>query len=197
VHRERQRHPRPERLPRRPIDRLEDLVIWALITLGLLVAVFAVAVTARRYEAGLQRVAVETRERTLVQAVLVEPTRQLLVTEDRTRVVQQVPTLAPVRYTAPDGTTHEANALVAGRHPAGASVPVWVDRAGAIAAAPVRPVDAVTIAAVEGLGLLILGALALVVTWAVIRDGIIRLNAVRWAREWEQVEPVWSGRSTT
>ena len=75
-------------------------------------------------------------------------------------------------------------------------MPVWVDRAGAIAAAPVRPVDAVTIAAVEGLGLLILGALALVVTWAVIRDGIIRLNAVRWAREWEQVEPVWSGRST-
>jgi len=196
VHRERQRHPRPERLPRRPIDRLEDLIIWALITLGLLVAVFAVTVTARRYEAGLQRVAVETRERTLVQAVLVEPTRQMLVTDDRTRVVQQVPTLVPVRYTAPDATPHEANAWVTGRRPAGASVPVWVDGAGAIAAAPTRPVDAVTSAAAEGVGLLILGALALVVTWAVIRDGIIRFNAVRWAREWEQVEPVWSGRST-
>ena len=90
----------------------------------------------------------------------------------------------------------QGGASVTGRLPAGASVPVWVDGAGAIVAAPVRPVDAVTVAATEGLGLLILGALALVVTWAVIRDGIIRFNAVRWAREWEQVEPVWSGRST-
>ena len=83
-----------------------------------------------------------------------------------------------------------------GRLPAGASVPVWVDGAGAIVAAPTRPVDAVMSAATGGLGLLILGGLTLVVTWAVIRDGIIRFNAVRWAREWEQVEPVWSGRST-
>jgi hypothetical protein len=196
VRRERQRHPRPDRLRRRPTDRIEDLVIWALITFGLLTAAFAVAVAAHRYEAGMQRVAVEARERTLVQAVLAEPTRQLFVTDDQSRVVRQVPMLVPVRYTAPDGTARAAEAPVTGRYPAGASVRVWVDRAGAIAAEPIRPVDAVTSAAAGGLGLLIVGALAIGCIWVVIHHGILRINAARWAREWEQVEPMWSGRST-
>jgi hypothetical protein len=64
MHRERQRHPRPERLLRRPIDRIEDLVLWMLIALGLLTVVLAATVGARRYGDGMHRVDIETRERT-------------------------------------------------------------------------------------------------------------------------------------
>jgi hypothetical protein len=44
---ERQHNIRRDRLPRRPIDRIEDLVIWMLITFGLLTAVLSATVAAR------------------------------------------------------------------------------------------------------------------------------------------------------
>jgi hypothetical protein len=195
MHRERQRHPRRERLLRRPVDRIEDLVLWILIALGLLTVVLAATVGARRYGEGMHRVDTETGARTQVQAVLLEPAQQLLVADDPTRAVRQIPIPVPVRYTAPDGTAHQANALVVGRHSAGATESVWVDRSGAITDAPARSVDAVTSAVVGGVGVLVIGLLALAFTWATVHARILRLNAARWGRDWEQVEPQWSGRA--
>jgi hypothetical protein len=73
--RERQRHAHPDRLPRRPVDRIEDLVIWMLITLGLLTAVLAATVAARRYGEEMHRVELETRERSQVQRCSSNPHR--------------------------------------------------------------------------------------------------------------------------
>jgi len=195
MHRERQRHPRPERLLRRPIDRIEDLVLWMLIALGLLTVVLAATVGARRYGEGMQRVDTETRERTQVQAVLLEPARHLLVADDPARAVRRIPTPVPVRYTAPDGTAHQANALMLGRRSAGATEQIWVDRSGTITDAPARSVDAVTSAVIGGVGVLVMGLLALTFTWAAVHARILRLSAARWGRDWERVEPQWSGRA--
>jgi hypothetical protein len=196
MHGERQRHSRPDRLPRRPVDRIEDVVIWVLISLALLTVVLAATVAARRYGEVMHRVDIEARERTQVQAVLLEPTRQLLVTDDRTRVVREVPSRAPVTYTAPDGTERRAEVLVAGRRPAGATVPVWMDRSGQTTGAPARGPDAVRDAASGAVGVLVVGAVVLGGVWAGVRRGIDRVVMARWEREWEQVEPQWSGRST-
>ena len=193
--RERQRHADLDRLRRRPVDRIEDLVIWVLIALGLLTAVLAATVAARRYDEGMHRVDLETRERTQVQAVLLEPVPQLLVTHDRTRAVRLVPASVPVRYTAPDGTERRATAWVKGRQLAGAVVPLWLDRYGAITRAPARGADAVRSAAIGAGSVLSMGALVLGSIGAGVRTATQRVTMARWEREWEDVEPLWSGRA--
>jgi hypothetical protein len=193
--RERQRHARPHRLPRRPIDRIEDLVLWMLITLGLLTAVLAATVASRRYDEGMHRVDLETRERTQVEAVLLDTAPQLLVVDDRGRAVRVVPVSVAVSYTAPDGTERRAVTQVAGRRDAGAVVPVWVNREGEIISAPVRGIDAVRSAALAAGLVLAVGAAVLVGIWAGVRLAVQRFTMLRWAQEWEQVEPQWSGRA--
>lgn len=192
--RERQRRANRDRLPRRWVDRIEDLVIWLLITLGLLTAVLAATVAARRYVEGMHRVGLETRGRTQVQAVLLEPAPQLLVADDRTRAVRLVPASVPVRYTAPDGTERRAIASVKGRQLAGAVVPLWVDRYGAITGAPAGGIDAVRSAALGAGGVLCVGVVVLGGIGAGVRTVARRCTMTRWEREWEDVEPLWSGR---
>ena len=107
---ERHRQSRPERLQRRSIDTIEDLVTWMLITLALLTAVLAATVAARRYGEWMHRAEIETRERTQVQAVLLEPAPQLFAVDGQGRAVRLLPTPVPVRYTASDGTEQLAQA---------------------------------------------------------------------------------------
>jgi hypothetical protein len=102
----------------------------------------------------MHRVDLDTRERSQVQAVLLEPAPQLLVVDDRTRAVRLVPVSVPVRYTDADGTERRATASVKGRQLAGATVPIWVDQYGTIAGAPARRIDAVRSAAMGAVGVL-------------------------------------------
>ena len=144
---ERHRQSRPERLQRRSIDTIEDLVTWTLITLALLTAVLAATVAARRYGEWMHRAEIETRERTQVQAVLLQPAPQLFAVDSQGRAVRLLPAPVPVRYTAPDGTEQQAQAHVMGPRPAGATVPMWLDRSGELTGAPTSGIDAVRHAA--------------------------------------------------
>ena len=192
---ERHRQSRPERLQRRSIDTIEDLVTWMLITLALLTAVLAATVAARRYGEWMQRAEIETRERTQVQAVLLEPAPQLFAVDSQGRAVRLLPAPVPIRYTAPDGTQQLAQAHVMGPRPAGVTVPMWLDRSGELTGAPTSGVDAVRHAAAGGLGVLAIGAAVLVCSGAAFRSELQRITMARWEREWAQVEPRWSGRT--
>jgi hypothetical protein len=194
MHDERQRQVRPRRL-RRATDRVEDLVAWMLITLALFTAVVAATRAHRLYVAGMHRVDVETHERAQLQAVLLEPARDAIEVDDRGRGVRRVPVSVPVRYAALDGTEHRADAQVLGPLPAGAPVPIWVDRSGSITRAPLRGLDVVGSAATGAGGVLAVGAVVLGGLWLGVRWVVLRLNTARWAREWRQVEPQWSGRT--
>jgi len=101
----------------------------------------------------------------------------------------------PARYTAPDGTERRVDAPVLGPLPAGTTVSIWVDRYGAITSPPARSADTVASAAVSGGGVLAGGGVVIGGIWMGVRAGLLRLNTARWAREWEQVEPQWSGRT--
>jgi hypothetical protein len=195
VHDERQRRSRPARPARRATDRVEDLVAWTLTTLALLTAMAAVMLAVRLYGAGMHRVDVENRERAEVQAVLLESAPYALDVNEHGRAVRRLPVPVPVRYTAPDGIERQADAPVLGPVPAGASVSIWVDRSGTIADAPARSVDAVGGAAAGGGGVLAIAGAVLGGIWTAVRAGLLRINAARWGREWEQVEPRWSGRT--
>ena len=192
---ERHRQSRPERLQRRSIDTIEDLVTWTLITLALLTAVLAATVAARRYGEWMHRAEIETRERTQVQAVLLEPAPQLFAVDSQGRAVRLLPAPVPVRYTAPDGTEQLAQAHVLGPRPAGVTVPIWLDRSGELTSAPTRGIDAVRHAAAGGLGVLAIGAAVLVCSGAAFRSELQRITMARWEREWARVEPRWSGRT--
>ena len=150
MHDERQRHSRPARLPRRATDRVEDLVAWMLITLALLTAVVAATLALRLYGAGMSRADVETRERTQLQAVLLEQAPYALDVNEHGRAVRRLPVPVPARYTTPDGTERRADAPVLGPLPAGTTVSIWVDRSGTITSAPARSADAVASAAASG-----------------------------------------------
>lgn len=191
---ERHRQSRPERLQRRSIDTIEELVTWALITLALLTAVLAATVAARRYGEWMHRAEIETRERTQVQAVLLEPAPQLFAVDSQGRAVRLLPAPVPIRYTAPDGTQQLAQAHVMGPRPAGVTVPMWLDRSGELTGAPTSGVDAVRHAAAGGLGVLAIGAAVLVCSGAAFRSELQRITMARWEREWARVEPRWSGR---
>jgi hypothetical protein len=195
MHDERQRHSRPDRSLRRSVDRVEDVVAWMLITVALLGVVAAAMATVRSYGDGMRRVAVETRERTQVQAVLLEPAAYAHQVDDKGRAVKLRTVAVPARYTSPDGVERRGDARVQGPLPAGAAVPVWVDRSGMIVSAPVNGADVVADAAMDSVGLLALGAVVLGGIWAGVRAAVLRFNTVRWGREWEQVEPRWSGRT--
>ena len=192
---ERHRQSRPERLQRRSIDTIEDLVTWMLIALALLTAVLAATVAARRYGEWMHRAEIETRERTQVQAVLLEPAPQLFAVDSQGRAVRLLPAPVPVRYTAPDGTEQLAQAHVMGPRPAGVTVPMWLDRSGELTGAPTSGIDAVRHAAAGGLGVLAIGAAVLVCSGAAFRSELQRITMARWEREWARVEPRWSGRT--
>jgi hypothetical protein len=188
-----QRHSHPQRLPRRATDRIEDVVAWLLTTLGLLVAVLAVTTGARLYGEAAHRIDLETQERTQVQAVLLEPAPTGAVLGDKEREARPMPVFVPARYTAPDGTERVTDARVQEPLPAGAVVPIWVDRSGKLTAAPGRATNAVATAATGAAGVLIVGGFVLGGLWAGVRGAILRVNLARWEREWAQVEPRWRG----
>jgi len=195
MHDERQRHWRPDRSLRRSVDRVEDVIAWMLITVALLGVVVAAMTLVRSYGAGMHRVDVETRERTQVQAVLLEPAAYALQVDDKGRAVKVRTVAVPARYTSPDGVERQGDAQVQGPLPAGAAVPVWVDRSGVIVRAPVNGVDVVAEVAMDGIGLLAVGGVVLGGIWIRVRAATLRFNTARWEREWEQVEPRWSGRT--
>ena len=192
---ERHRQSRPERLQRRSIDTIEDLVTWMLIALALLTAVLAATVAARRYAEWMHRAEIETRERTQVQAVLLQPAPQLFAVDSQGRAVRLLPAPVPVRYTAPDGTEQLAQAHVMGPRPAGVTVPMWLDRSGELTGAPTSGIDAVRHAAAGALGVMAIGAAVLVCAGAAFRSELQRITMARWEREWARVEPQWSGRT--
>jgi hypothetical protein len=195
MHGEQQRHSRPDRLPRRPVDRIEDLVAWMLVALALLAVAIAAVTAARVHGEAMHRVEAETRERIQVQAVLLEPASYALQVDDRGRAVKLRSVIVPARYTAPDGIERQADAQVVGPLPAGAAVPVWVDRSGAIVRAPTSSGDAMVRAATSALGVLAAGGVILGGIWIGVHGAALRLSTARWGREWEQVEPQWSGRT--
>jgi hypothetical protein len=144
----------------------------------------------------MHRAEIETQERTQVQAVLLEPAPQLFAVDDGGRAVRLLPTPVPVRYTTPDGAEQQAQAQVVGPRPAGAILPMWLDRSGGLTSAPTRGIDAVRHAAAGALGVLAIGAAVLVCVGAAFRSELQRIAMDRWEREWEQVEPRWSGRTS-
>jgi hypothetical protein len=167
---------------------------WILTATGLLACVVALVVGAQVYGDGAARARAEAVERTPVQAVVLEQPRTSVAAYAGIRSPRAVRLSVAVRYRAPNGVERDGAARVSGTPVPGTSVPIWVDRDGAVATAPTSHSVAVQAAVLSACTLGGIALLLLVGLWQLVCSGISRLNAVAWERDWARVEPMWTGR---
>ncbi|MEV8596028.1 hypothetical protein [Streptomyces sp. NPDC052012] len=176
---------------RRRSDVIEAWLLLATFVLALLAAVFAGLLGARAVDASLDERRAQTRA---VPAVLTKDAADALpapVSEEGAGHVW-----APVRWTAPDGTSRTGRAKTEPGEKAGSPVTVWTDRTGRLVTKPPEGAEArfqivmagVTVAVASG-GLLLCGG-------GVVRVRMRRRRLDRWEAEWRQVEPMWRKRMT-
>jgi hypothetical protein len=177
-----------KRLRRRCTDRLEDAAAWVLTALGMFVLLLSVLVGVRTGAEAAEHARVSEHERVRVEAEVLH--EAAVPDQDSDADLDWV----SVRYIDGAGRVHEAEVPATGPPSAGTTVPMWVDRAGRPAAAPPGALEAVVLGAVVGLGIAAAGGLLLIGAWMGLRRAVGARNATAWAREWETVEPEWSGR---
>ncbi|MEU9997509.1 hypothetical protein [Streptomyces sp. NPDC050848] len=102
--------------------------------------------------------------------------------------------VAPAVWEQPEHVPRSGNIHVPPATPQGRTVTIWVDDAGV----PVRPPGSAADRALTSLSGGMAAAGAVGVTGAavvfLVRRGTDGHRLAAWEREWEQVEPVWSGR---
>ncbi|HEX4251813.1 MAG TPA: hypothetical protein VH008_28395 [Pseudonocardia sp.] len=162
-----------------------------LASLSLLGAAMALMVGLQVHGSLMERAALESTSRTPVRAVLLQDAPVVPDADDQqTGPVVQV----PVRWIDTDGTVRFDDATITGLPRAGDTVQVWADKSHHLVPAPTNPDDA-TAAGIVAAGItLFLSVAALMVAWCGVRHFTFTRNYARWAREWAEVEPLWSGR---
>ena len=179
------------RIPKRGTDWLEDAAAWVLSSLSLLGVAIALMVGLQVHGSLMERAALESTARTPVRAVLLADAPVVPDADDQqTGPIVQV----PVRWVDTDGTVRTDEASVNGLPRTGDTVQVWADRSHHLVPPPTNPDDA-TAAGIVAAGItLFLSIAGLMVAWVGVRHFTFTRNYVRWAREWAEVEPLWSGR---
>jgi hypothetical protein len=185
-----QSHRRGDAFRPRRSDRAEQVLWWAAAVLTLAGILFSVAAGMAVHADGVSRSARESATRTPVDAVLLEET----VPAGSARSGLRTTTRVPVRWIGPDRVEHTATALVPGRHQAGATMRIWVDRDDAVVTEPFTRTEAIA-SAVLAVALLLTGVVVLLAAMRLATGRYLDvLRRAEWAREWSEVEPRWSGR---
>jgi hypothetical protein len=173
-------------LPRRVTDRVEDAVAWALLACALFVVAVGVVTGIAVYAASVQRASVEAAERTPTTAVLVQDVPTVPVANPTTGRMPAAATWRDADGAVRTGVVEAGVGLVAG-----AEVPVWVDRSGAVVPAPVSAPDAAAAGLGAGIVVALMGGTVLAGLWWVVRRAAAARNAATWEREWARVGPAW------
>jgi hypothetical protein len=165
-------------------DRLEllSLVLCALLVVLAVPVGLAVATTVGADAAADARRQHEERSR--VTAVL---------TADADPVVG-LQAWAPATWTAPDGTARAGEVPAPAGSRAGQAVRIWAGPDGARTGRPLTRAGVRLTTAVAGTVTALLVACSALALHLATGAALDRSRARRWAREWAEVEPVWSGR---
>ncbi|WP_368402413.1 Rv1733c family protein [Streptomyces pseudovenezuelae] len=101
---------------------------------------------------------------------------------------------AKVRWTAPDGTTHDGYAQVERGLRAGARTTVWQDDQGALTTEPTGPAEAAAEAVLFGVAAVFTVSGVTFGAGAAVRSRLDQRRFAEWGREWDLVGPQWGGR---
>ncbi|MCF7549169.1 hypothetical protein [Pseudonocardia sp. WMMC193] len=176
--------------PRRRTDRVERATGVLVAAGALLAVVLAVLTSVSLHGSGVRQAANDAVDRVAVTATLTAPV-EASPGLDAT-MSPGVGAAVPATWTAPDGSLQTGTVPVMGPQPAGSSVPIWVDRTGALAPPPVTATQAAVTSVVGGLLVLLAGGLLLAGVRAGVRARCAALNHRAWAREWAEVGPRWA-----
>ncbi|WP_354670119.1 hypothetical protein [Streptomyces sp. S.PNR 29] len=153
------------------------------LVLGLPVAALSAGQTA--YQSSMRTVHAQSAQRQEVTARL---------TSNVKGGFQEARQRAQVRWTDGNGTVRTATALVKAGTSKGATVRVWVDRNGTVTSPPMSALTARTngwfVGGTAAIGL----AAGCYAARAGMRHALDRRRYAQWDAEWDQVEPLWSGR---
>ncbi|MFB0627473.1 hypothetical protein [Streptomyces sp. AB3(2024)] len=140
-------------------------------------------------ENGLRAAAAQARERHQVIATTVGEVTRHLPTG-----VNDATTVARVQWWYPPASPHTATLPVPAGTPVGHTVPLWVDDTGAMASVPRGATELLSDAVAAGAGSAGLITLAAAGIVSLRLRGVEAHNLADWERDWERVEPGWSGR---
>lgn len=171
---------------RRGVDRAEALMLFAVMVAGLLLVPAAAALgtsisnsaehSAAQRRAELRSVAAHTLQDTAV-AVPAAP--------------GQLASRVRVGWTDEIGVPREGWADVVIGTKAGSAVTIWLDRSGAVVAAPRQPADSVALGAAAGMITVMLGWPLLWLAFRLLRIPLNRRRDRAWEREWAETAPRW------
>jgi hypothetical protein len=173
---------------RRSIDRLETAVLGLLAAAFIAVLVLAAFVGARVYRA--EQAARPTGVH-LAQAVLAPP--------GATDYSDPQRATAQATWRLSDGA-ERSGVLTSGSAPAlygkpsGASVLVWLDRAGNPVTPPSGPADTAVNATMAGLAVAVGGCAVLAVYYWACKRGLDRFRLASWRDAWSVTGPRWTSR---
>ncbi|HET9896088.1 MAG TPA: hypothetical protein VFQ44_14265 [Streptosporangiaceae bacterium] len=175
---------------RRGLDRTER-ALWVMLVLGFLAAAPVVAPFAGHFarSAGLTEVKAQRSWREVDAVLLRRAPRQYYGYNSVMTV------WVPGQWHAPSGGTRSGLVPTQSGMPAGANVPIWVNRSGQLTGK--RPmttgVVGVRVAAVESLAVTSLAVVTLLLAWLV-RWIMDRRRLTYWGIEWACFGPRWSAR---
>jgi hypothetical protein len=176
------------RLPIRRTDRVEDLVAWLLVSLGLLAGLGAVLVGAAARDAALGPGRLSAAAPVSV-VLLADVPPAPAATQ---RFPSPLPRV-PVSWTASDGVEQTGELGLRAPLSAGDEVTAWLDRDGRLSAAPPQHAsEAMAVGVGAGLTTAAMAWALLSGMWSGVRRATTARNDAAWAREWARVEPVWS-----
>ncbi|MFF8381627.1 hypothetical protein ACF07V_36655 [Streptomyces sp. NPDC015661] len=104
------------------------------------------------------------------------------------------PSIAPAVWTYPDNVRRSGTVQVPPRTPQGRTLTIWVDDRGTPARPPGTTADLVPATLTGGIAVAGAAAAASAGALALVRRRSAARRFAAWEREWEQVEPLWSGR---
>ncbi|MFJ8962522.1 hypothetical protein ACIRG5_24350 [Lentzea sp. NPDC102401] len=173
-------------------DRVEGAVLALGLAVTVLTVPFAGATGSEIYAHQRSLVDVEQASRHETDAVLIEDAPETIGSSERGGVVEAVPVLARWRLT--DGSAKQGEVQAHYDSKAGATVTIWIDESGNPSDPPMTPegaaIDAIVLALLLWSG--VVGSMVLL--YLATRFVHSRIRSQRWAREWEQVSPDWTGR---
>ncbi|MEY9968062.1 hypothetical protein ABIA33_006142 [Streptacidiphilus sp. MAP12-16] len=172
---------------RNPLHRRSDsLRVWLRIVLALSLAVAAGLCTLlgmTLYRSDRAAAAVTAAQLHHVQAVALTGTTQ--TSTDAT---------ALLRWADPNGHPDQGTVSVPISTVQGEQLQIWIDAQGHPATAPASATEAAGNVAAFSLGILAGSVLLLTGGYSVARQQLDRRTLRAWEREWDQVEPAWTGR---
>jgi hypothetical protein len=162
---------------RRPVDRVDGLVLGFAVLVGAAIVVASVLFGLRLATDATAVAAQQQATRTLTTAVLTGDS-------DASRT-------APARWTTADGAVHTGSVDLAFQQHAGASVQIWTDPTGAAVRRPIGALDIVLLVGVTVSGALTVALLLLRGLVFLARLPLERRRARAWEMDWAQTAPRW------